>query len=259
MGESGEHFVKALERGLEVLRAFSAERQSLTLSEVARATDLTLPVARRFLLTLVELGYLRHEDQHFTLTTRVLELGNSFLSSLPLSRIAIPHLQALAVELQAMTSIAVLFGSDVYYVAQAPGSRVLSADIPVGSYYPAHATSVGKVLLAGLPFNDLHARLDSPQLRAFTSRTITTRKRLVAELDHVRTQGWVVSDGELEEGMRGVAVPIRDRHARVIAALNVTLHIDNSPQSAPRQHLVPALVATTHRIETELATNAATG
>lgn len=259
MGEGGEHFVKALERGLEVLRAFSADRHSLTLSEVARATDLTLPVARRFLQTLVDLGYLRREDQHFTLTTRVLELGNAYLSSLPLSRVAVPHLRTLAVELRAMTSTAVLFGSDVYYVAQGPGSRVLSADIPVGSRYPAHATSVGKVLLAGLSFDELHARLDSPQLRAFTSRTITTRNRLLAELDGVRTRGWVVSDGELEEGMRGVAVPIRDRHARVIAALNVTLHIDDSPQSSPRQRLVPALVATAHRIEAELATAAATG
>ncbi|GAB3289589.1 IclR family transcriptional regulator domain-containing protein [Parasphingorhabdus pacifica] len=259
MAERDEHFVKALERGLEVLRAFSADRRFLTLSEVARATDLTLPVARRFLQTLVDLGYLRHDDQHFTPTTRVLELGNSFLDSLPLSRIALPHLRDLAAELRVMTSVAVLFDNDVYYVAQAPGRMVMSADIPVGSRYPAHATSVGKVLLAGLPFDDLRTRLDSPRLSSLTQYTITTRKRLLAEIEQVRDQGWVVCDGELEEGMRGVAVPIRDRQARVIAALNVTLHIDDSPQATPREHLVPTLVSTAHRIEAGLPTSAAAG
>lgn len=259
MAERDEHFVKSLERGLTVLHAFSADRRSLTLSEVARATDLTLPVARRFLLTLVDLGYLRHEEQHFTLTTRVLELGNAFLSSLPLARIATPHLRVLADQLHAMTSVGVLFDNDVYYVAQAPGRTVLSADIPVGTHYPAHATSVGKVLLAGLPFDDLRARLDSLRLDAVTPRTITTRQRLLTEIDRVRSQGWVVSDGELEEGMRGVAVPVRDRHARVVAGLNVSLQINDAPQAAARQELVPALVATAHRIEAELAMAAATG
>lgn len=257
--ERDEHFVQALDRGLAVLRAFATRQHPLTLSEVARTTDLSLPAARRFLLTLVELGYLRHEGHHFTLTTRVLELGNAYLSSLPLARIATPHLRELAERLQAMTSVAVLCDSDVYYVAQAPGSKVLSADIPVGSHYPAHATSVGKALLAGLPFNDLRERLDTLKLTTVTRRTITTRRRLLAELDRVRSQGWVVSDGELEEGMRGVAVPIRDRHTRVIAALNVTLQIDDSPHADPRRYLVPELAATAHRIEAGLATAAATG
>ncbi len=152
-----------------------------------------------------------------------------------------------------MTSVAVLFDHNVYYIAQEPGSKVAAVDIPVGSHYPAHATSVGKVLLAGLPFDDLRARLDSLRLVTLTSRTIRTKERLLAELERVREQGWVVSDSELEEGLRGVAVPVRDRQARVVAAVNASLQVDETPEAVVRRDIVPALVSTAKRIEATLA------
>ncbi|CAM02791.1 IclR family transcriptional regulator [Saccharopolyspora erythraea NRRL 2338] len=250
--ERGEHFVKSFERGLSVLRAFSAEHPELTLSEVAAATGLTRAGARRFLLTLVDLGYLRVEGRRFALTPRVLEFGYAFLSGRPLPKIAEPHLHQLAGELHETTSVAILDGTDIYYVARVPSSRLLSVAITVGTRFPAHATSMGKVLLAGLPGDELARRLDGMELRALTPRTITSREVLTAEIERVRERGWAISDGELEEGLHGVAAPLRDRTARVTAAVNVSLQTHSADESHVRREVVPPLLATASRIEAEV-------
>jgi IclR family pca regulon transcriptional regulator len=250
--ERGEHFVKSFERGLAVLRAFTAEHPELTLSEVADSANLTRAGARRFLLTLVDLGYLRVHGRKFTLAPRVLEFGYAFLSGRPLPKIAEPHLHQLAGELRETTSVGVLEGDDIYYVARVPSSRLLSVAITVGTRFPAHATSMGKVLLAGLPDDELTARLDTMELKALTARTITEKDALRAEIDRVRARGWAVSDGELEEGLHGVAAPLRDRSARVVAAVNVSLQTHSTEESAIGREIVPPLMATASRIEADV-------
>src|SRR2546421_5460362 len=195
------HFVQSLERGLSVIRALSAPGRGLTLADVARETGLTRAAARRFLLTLEQLGYVRAEDRRFALTPRVLELGYAFLSSLTLPQIAQPHLRELVERVHESSSVSVLDGHDVVYVAREPTQRIMTVAISVGTRFPAHATSMGRVLLAGLDDAKLDAFLERVDLRKLTPETLTEEGALRAELAQVRRQGWALVDQELEGGL----------------------------------------------------------
>ena len=141
-------FVQSLERGLAVIRAFDADNPELTLSDVARITGLTRAAARRFLHTLVELGYMRSDGRKFALRPRILELGYAFLSSLSLPEMALPHLEQLVEKVHESSSVSVLDGNEVVYVARVPTKRIMRIAISVGTHFPAYATSMGRVLLA---------------------------------------------------------------------------------------------------------------
>ncbi|MDS1271247.1 IclR family transcriptional regulator C-terminal domain-containing protein [Lipingzhangella sp. LS1_29] len=247
-----DHFVRSLERGLAVIRAFTADSPTMTLSEVARATGLTRAAARRFLLTLTDLGYVRSDGRGFALTPRVLELGYAYLSSASLPELAQPHLERLATEVRESSSVSVLDGDDVVYVARVPTSRIMTVSINVGTRFPAYATSMGRVLLAGKSDPEVEAYLERAELRRLTSRTITSAAKLRAELERVRSQGWAIVDQELEEGLRSVAAPIRDSSQTVVAAANVSAHSSRAPVEDLRRDLLPALLATTARIEADL-------
>ena len=197
--------------------AFDRDHAELTLSEVAAATGVTRATARRFLLTLVRLGYVRTDGRFFSLTPRVLELGYAYLSSLSLPEVAEPHLEALVAEVNESSSVSVLDGDDVVYVARVPVSRIMTVAISVGTRFPAYATSMGRVLLAGLSRTELEAYLAMVTLERLTARTVATVGGLRAELAKVRSQGFALVDQELEEGLRAVAAPIRDRSGRVVA------------------------------------------
>lgn len=251
-GTRGQYFVRSVERTLSVLRAFSPERPELTLTEVAQACGLDRAGARRILLTLVDLGYVRHDGRLFALTPQVLEFGYAYLSSRSLPQIAEPHLRRLTEQLREMTAVAVLDGDEIRYVAEVPSPKLLSVTIPVGTRFPAHATSMGKVLLAWLPPEQLDARLRAMDLRPLASRTITSREELLADLAQVRKRGFVISDSELEDGLRGVAVPIRDQEGTVFAAVNVSLDEHASSAENIRNEIVPLLLATAARIEADL-------
>jgi IclR family pca regulon transcriptional regulator len=248
----GAHFVQSLERGLAVIRAFKAETPELTLSDVARATGLTRAAARRFLLTLLDLGYVRSDGRLFSLTPRVLDLGYSYLSSISLPEVAEPHLERLVAEVHESSSVSVLDTGDVVYVARIPTSRIMAVSINVGTRFPAYATSMGRVLLAGLPEDELDAYLARTELRRLTPKTITTTKALHAELARVRAQGWALVDQELEEGLRAIAAPIRDRSGRVVAAANVSAHASRTSPDDIRRDLLPPLLAAAARIEADL-------
>ncbi|WP_243794534.1 IclR family transcriptional regulator C-terminal domain-containing protein [Saccharopolyspora gloriosae] len=257
MSERGTHFVRSVERAFQVLRAFTGERPDLTLTEVADGSGLDRAGARRLLLTLVDLGYVRHDGRHYALAPRILEFGHAYLAAKSLPQVAEPHLRRLTAELREMSSIGVLDGDDVRYVAQVPSPKLLSVAIPVGSRFPAHATSLGKVLLADVPPERLEAWLSTMSLRACTPRTITTRAGLHAQLAAVRKQGFVISDEELETGLRGVAVPVRDPHGQVIAALNLSLDVHGCTEEDVRRDIVAALLLTAARIEADLRVNPA--
>src|SRR5579875_2536728 len=186
-------------RGLAVIRAFDSDHPALTLSEVAELTGLARAAARRFLLTLADLGYVRVDGRTFALTPRVLELGYAYLSSLSLPQIAEPHLERLAAEVRESTSVTVLDGTDIVYVARVPASRIMRVTISIGTRFPAYATSMGRVLLAGLTPAELDACLARATMSPITARTITSPAALRAELDRVRAQGWALVDQELED------------------------------------------------------------
>jgi IclR family transcriptional regulator, pca regulon regulatory protein len=248
----GSDFVQSLERGLAVIRAFDHDHPELTLSEVAAVTGVTRAVARRFLLTLADLGYVRNDGRFFSLTAKVLELGYAYLSSLSLPEVAEPHLEALVGEVNESSSVSVLDGHDVVYVARVPVSRIMTVSISVGTRFPAYATSMGRVLLAGLPEEALAEYLSTVRLERLTARTVTSLAALRGEIARVRGQGWSLVNQELEEGLRAVAVPIRDRTGAVVAALNVSAHASRTSLEAMRRDLLPPLLKTAARVETDL-------
>jgi IclR family pca regulon transcriptional regulator len=248
--------VQSLERGLAVIRAFDAEHCELTLSEVARATGLARAAARRFLHTLVELGYMRTDGRLFALRPRVLELGYAYLSSLTLPEVALPHLEALVATVHESSSVSVLDGDEVVYVARVPTKRIMTVAISVGTRFAAYATSMGRVMLAGQGDDWLDGYLASSRLRPITPHTITDPARLRAELLRVRSQGWAIVDQELEEGLRSIAAPLHDADGRVAAALNLSAHASRGTVESMRADLLPHLLATAAAIEADLHSGA---
>ena len=186
------------------------------------------------------------------LTPRILELGYAYLSSLSLPEIAEPHLERLAAEIHESSSVSVLDGDEIVYVGRVPTSRIMRVSINVGTRFPAHATSMGRVLLAALSEAELHGYLARAELRPLTPRTITDPAVLTAELATIRAQGWALVDQELEEGLRSVAAPVRGRDGAVVAAVNVSAHASRASREAVRKTLLPPLLATARRIEADL-------
>jgi IclR family transcriptional regulator, pca regulon regulatory protein len=246
-------FVQSLERGLAVIRAFDAEHRELALSEVARATGLTRAAARRFLLTLVKLGYVNFADGRFSLRPRVLELGYAYLSSLTLPEVAQPHMEALVAKVNESSSISVLDDLEVVYVVRVPTRRIMSITLSVGTRLPAYATSMGRVLLANLPEQELEERLSRIDIRPLTAHTVTDKDALRAILTATRKQGYAATDQELEEGLRSLAVPIRDASDVVIAALNVSVHASRASMAVLRRDFLPSARQAVAGIEADLS------
>jgi IclR family pca regulon transcriptional regulator len=197
----------------------------MTVSEIAQETNLTRAAVRRFLLTLRELGYVSAKNNRFELTPRVLELGYSYLSALSFPDMALPRLERLVVETGEASEGSILDRGDVVYVVRVPGPAMMTISVNVGARRPAHATAMGRVLLAHLPPVDLDAYLRAHKLVAMLPRTITDRAEFLAELKLVRERGYALVNQELEEGLVAVAVPVRDRQGRARAAINLSTHI----------------------------------
>ena len=245
-------FVQSLERGLAVIRAFDAEHRELALSEVARLTGLTRAAARRFLLTLVKLGYVNFSQGRFSLRPRVLELGYAYLSSHTLPEVALPHMEQLVAKVNESCSISVLDDIDVVYVARVPTRRIMSITLAVGTRLPAFVTSMGRVLLAGLPDEELEERLARIEVTQLTSRTVTDKDALRVILAGVRRQGYAATDQELEEGLRSLAVPLRSASGAVTAALNVSVHASRASMASLRREFLPLALRTAAAIEEDL-------
>ncbi len=245
-------FVQSLDRGLAVIKAFGPERERLSLSEVARATGLTRAAARRFLLTLVKLGYVRSDGREFSLRPRVLELGYAYLSGLAMPEIAAPHLEELVAKLRESSSISVLDGHHIVYVARVPTKRIMTVAISVGTRFPAFVTSMGRVLLSGLSEDDLDRYLTEASFEPLTANTVTDPVRLKEIVLEVRSQGYAIVDQELEEGLRAIAAPIRGSGDAVTAAINVSAHASRVSLEAMRTELLPAMLETARQIESDL-------
>lgn len=240
--------VQSLERGLAVLRAFSAGTPAMTISEVAQRTDLTRATARRLLLTLEELGYVRSDRRAFSLTPAVTDLAKPFLSPADPWDFVRPYLQALTERTGESASVAVLDGAEILYVARVQTRRLMTLAITVGSRLPAHATSKGRVLLANLPDSELDAFLARGGLTRHTDRTVIEEMDLRAILADVHRQGWAIVDQQLEEGLCSVAAPITDPSGRVSASLSVCAHAGRVDPAALRTDFLPLVVETARRI-----------
>ncbi|WP_395727812.1 helix-turn-helix domain-containing protein [Nakamurella sp.] len=222
---TGPDFIEALARGLEVITAFRPGRPVMTLADVASATGLARPTARRILLTLTELGYVRPAGgavapAGFALTPRVLELGMAYVQSTGLWDIARPHLERLVARTNESSSIAQLDGSDVVYVARVSVPKIVTLAVDIGTKFPALPTSLGKVLLAALS---------------------------------TRARGWALTDEQLAPGIRSVAAPLRDGTGRVIAAVNVNAHAAETSVDRLVREYLPLLLTTAGEISADFA------
>ncbi|WP_433343885.1 IclR family transcriptional regulator domain-containing protein [Streptomyces sp. CA-253872] len=257
--ELGPGYLQSLARGLAVLASLGEVPAGMSLADVARATDLPRATARRSLLTLEQLGYVAAHDGLFTPLPQVLALGHAPLSRLSVGELAQPHLAALVGELKESASLAVLDGGDIRYVARVAASRIMSVTITLGTRFPASATSMGRVLLAGLTPEERARHLAAYPPRALTPYTRTDPAVLRRTLDDVARDGYALVDQELEEGLRSVAAPVRAADGRVVAAVNVSLHAGRTSAAEARATVLPALRATAERITADVVATGATG
>jgi IclR family transcriptional regulator, pca regulon regulatory protein len=236
-----------------VLSVFGAANPTLTLSEAARLAGLTRATARRILHTFEALGYVRSDGRQFALTPKVLDLGYAYLSSLQVGDIALPYMEALSEKTHESVSAAVLDGTDIVYVARVPTRKIMRLSLALGSRLPAVDTSMGRVLLSGLPQQQCAEVLDRAPLEARTERSITSRAELEAAIATVRQQGWALVDQELEEGLRSIAAPLRDRTGRMVAALNIGTQAGVVSLKELKGELLPQLLKCANDISEQLA------
>jgi len=251
--DTSPDFIEALARGLDVIRAFQPRQPVMSLAAVAGATGLARPTARRILLTLSELGYVRAADGGFELTPRVLDLGMSYVLSRNMWEVARPHMEALVARTHESSSIAQLDGSDIVYVARVAVPKIITLAVTIGTRFPAPQTSLGKVLLAGLPPDQVERALAEPSRSPVTPRWQPGPQERDAALREVRARGWALTDEQLALGIRSVAAPLRDGDGKVIAALNVTVHAaETSVQTLTGEYL-PLLLAAASAISADWA------
>jgi IclR family pca regulon transcriptional regulator len=235
-------FMTSLARGLAVVRAFSDSRKPQTIANISQKTGIPRAAVRRCLHTLRELGYVDAELNNFSLRPKVLTLGYSYLSSTPLTVSAQPYLNNISRTLNESSSLAVLDDGEVLYVARAATSRVMSVALNTGSRLPAYCTSLGRVMLAQLPPDELDAYLARTKLQAMTENTVVNPKRLRTILAEVRQAGYAINDEELELGLRSIAVPVRGASGAVLAALNVGAQAARVSVEQLQQEFLPVLL-----------------
>lgn len=244
-------FVESFAKGLVVIAGFSHKR-ALSLSEVARQTGLSRAGVRRLLHTLVVLGFAEQRGDTFALTPRVLQLGFAYLSALSLREMAQPVIEQLSRETDEVVAVSVLDGFDVTYIARAEVTSVLRRGLTVGSRIPAYCTSMGRVLLSALSTDELQTWLENAELRTWTHRTTTDRKKLAVEIAQVRRQGWSVVSEQFELGAAGIAVPILGHDGAIVAALNLSTNLARHSSRELVRDFLPRLQAASARISDRL-------
>lgn len=232
-----------LAKGLKVIEAFTAEQPKLSITDAADITGYDRATTRRCLLTLAELGYCAYDGKYFTVTPRILRLGTGCLAAMPLPRLVQPYLDSLSENIRQSTSVSILDGTEIVYVARAAQQRVMSVTLMPGSRLPAYCTSMGRILLAALPPEQARDVLTSTQMIARTPRTETSSGKLMDELERVKALGYACIDEEVEIGLRSIAVPLMDFRKRTIAALNVGFAATAEPICDAIPTLLPALKA----------------
>jgi len=250
---TGPDFIEALARGLEVITAFQPHRPVMSLTDVANTTGLARPTARRILLTLAELGYVRQQGGGFMLTPRVLDLGVAYVRSMGLWDVARPHLEQLVERTNQSCSIAQLDGPDIVYVARVSVPKIVTLAVQIGTRFPALPTSLGKVLLAALPPEEVAHILAEPSRSGLHAMWQPDRAEWESELREVRARGWAMTDEQLAKGIRSVAAPLRDGAGRVIASVNVNAHAAETPVEELLHDYLPLLLQAAGEISADFA------
>jgi IclR family transcriptional regulator, pca regulon regulatory protein len=248
----GPDHVQSLERGLAVIRVFDSEHAELTLSEVAVRAGLSRAVARRLLLTLEYLGYVRRQGRQFSLSARILELGFSFLSSLPVAALARPFMEEVARAIDESCSLAVLDAHDIVYVQRVAVRKVMTITLGIGARLPAFCTSMGRMLLAGLEPPALDRWLRGLRAQARTRFTLTERAQLRGAVERARAQGYAYVEQELQEGLCSLAVAVRDGRGETLAALNAGMPFRVGARAHAVKRVLPVLRLAAARIERSL-------
>src|SRR5688572_25793459 len=238
----GDAYVQSFARGLEVIRSFNAAAPRQTLTEVATRTGLTRAGARRILLTLQTLGYVASDGRQFSLTPRILDLGFAYLSSMPMWNVAEPVMEALVEQVKESCSAAVLEGADIMYVLRVSTRKIMRNSLGIGSRLPAYCTSMGRVLLAGLPDDEVLRLLRSHPLEARTRHTLTDPEAVLARVQQARRQGWCLVNQELEEGLLSMAAPVVNRAGRMIAAIHISGQANRTPAWQMQETLLALLL-----------------
>ncbi|MGZ3602324.1 MAG: IclR family transcriptional regulator domain-containing protein [Ktedonobacterales bacterium] len=246
--QTGPDFIEALARGLDVIRAFEPNRPAMSLSDVASTAGLARPTARRILLTLEELGYVRIVNGMFALTPRILELGMAYIGSTSIWDLARPHMEQLVGKTGESSSLAQLDGSDIVYVARVAVPKVITFAVTIGTRFPALQTSLGKVLLATLTPDELARTLAEPSRSGITPRWNPDPDERDHVLCEVRTRGWALTDEQLAPGIRSIAAPVRDSATHVVAALNVSVHAAETSIETLTEEYLPLLLQTAEAI-----------
>ena len=243
-----------LAKGLAVIRAFTRERAALNLSDIARSAGIPAATARRCLLTLEELGYLTRNGRSFLLRPKVLELGAAYLESMNIEQITKNHLEELARNTSDSAALCVLDGVEIVYVARTSVRTLLRLEAHVGSRFPAHATSTGRVLLAGLTTEGLRHYFENARLTALTERTVTDPEKLRALIEECRRSGYAAVEDELAYGVVALAVPVVDQQGRVVAALNSSSHSRRVTRTKLVRERLSMLQQVSRQISADLAT-----
>ncbi|MES3002960.1 MAG: IclR family transcriptional regulator [Pseudomonadota bacterium] len=238
----GDSYVQSFARGLDVIRSFSAQAPRQTLTEVAGRAGLTRAGARRILLTLQTLGYVESDGKLFSLTPRILDLGFAYLSSMPIWNLAEPVMEALVDQVKESCSAAALDGNDIVYVLRVPTRKIMSIGLGVGSRLPAYCTSMGRILLAGLPDEEVQRRLRGSRRMQLTRHTMIDPDSLLAKVQQARKQGWCQVNQELEEGLVSIAAPVTNRSGRTVAALNISGQANRTSPKLMQETMLPSLL-----------------
>ena len=247
------NFMSSLARGLAVINAFQERKRHLTIAQISHRTEIPRAAVRRCLYTLMQLGYATSDGRTYSLLPKVLTLGHAYLSSTPLAVSAQPYLDRISEQLHEACNLATLEGEQVLYLARsAIPQRLISVDLSVGSRLPAYCTSMGRILLAALDDDSLHDYLEHAELQAKTSRTLYTPDALWTCLQQVREQGWCIVDQELEQGLRSIAVPVRDSSGHVLAAMNVSTHAGRVPISELQKRFLPIMLNASRELSSQL-------
>ena len=243
-----------LAKGLAVIRAFTRNHAALNLSDVARSAGIPAATARRCLLTLEEIGYVTRNGRNFLLRPKVLELGAAYLDSMGIEYLMKNHLEELARSTADSAALCVLDGTDVVYVARASVRTLVRLEAHVGSRFPAHATSTGRVMLAGLSSDRLQRYFETTKFQSLTERTVTDPNKLRALVEECRRNGYSVVEDELAYGVIAIAIPVFDSQGRVVAALNSSSHSRKISKSKLVRDRLAMLQQVSRQISKDLAT-----
>ncbi|WP_448955417.1 IclR family transcriptional regulator domain-containing protein [Labrys neptuniae] len=246
--DSDRDYVTSFARGLEVIRAFTRNCRSMTLSEVAVRTGMNRAATRRFLLTLVREGYAETDGKKFQLLPKILDLGFSALASLGLTTVVQPVLDELSETLQESCFAVILEGESVVYVAKSHSRRVMVASVDIGSRAPAYTMSSGRVLLSALGEDALEKYLAGVKLEPLTPYTVTSKVKLKSIIEEARHAGYCIVDQEYEVGLRSISVPIRSRGGQTIAALNAACPSPRFTLDDMRARVLPKLLESANAV-----------